>query len=74
MRGGVVNPLENGNAGKPIIQLIDFVDLARDPRRIKTMRHGDALAVIGERDVRVAERTRALRHGFDRGGAVGPVG
>src|SRR5258706_5237201 len=38
------------------------------------MRHGDAPAVVGERDVRVAERARTFCHGFDGGGAVGPVG
>ena len=38
------------------------------------MRHGDAAAVIGERDVLVALRLRSLGHRFDGRRAVGPVG
>ena len=38
------------------------------------MRHGDALAVVGEGHVGVAKRLRPFRHRLDGRGAVGPVG
>ena len=49
------------------------MDLAREARRIETMRHGDPTAVIGQGDVFVAPRLRRFCHPGDGDRAVGPV-
>jgi hypothetical protein len=56
------------------IHAIDLAALACEPRRIETMRHSDATAVVGQRDIFVALRLRSLGHGCNGSGAVRPIG
>lgn len=69
-----LDALEDRRAGRFFVQPVDFPDLARHPARVEAMGHGDAPAMVGERDILVTELVRRLDHGLDGRGAVGPVG
>ncbi len=69
-----LDTFENCETVQPLIQPINLATLPAQPRGIETVGHGDAAAVVGERDVFVAARPCRLGHGFDGSGAVGPVG
>ena len=69
-----LNPFENGKTVQLRVHAIDLAALPAEPRRVKAMRHGNATAVIGQRNVFIAARLRRLGHRFDGGRAVSPIG
>jgi hypothetical protein len=63
--------LEDSNPRILRIGVADFPDLFHGALFVQPVRHGDGLAVIGQRNIFVAQIFRGLRHLFDRVAAVG---
>ena len=66
-------PVRIRNGASSVVQRLDHLELAHQPFGVEAVGDGEARAVVGERQVLVAELGGGLGHLGDGAAAVGPV-